>query len=80
MAGDRNNTNFKRIKIALSLNDDDIVKIMRYVDVEISKSKAHAWSLGKHATKTIDNIERKKMIKMTNFEFDMFCKGLLYFK
>jgi len=76
MASDRNNQNFKRIKAALKLSDDQIVQIFSFTECSISKSKAHSWSLGKNSTRIIDGIEVRKMQKMTNFEFDMFCKGL----
>jgi len=80
MPSDRNNQNFKRIKSALKLTDSQIVEIFSYTECAISKSKAHTWSLGKDAVKIVDGKEVKKMQKMTNFEFDMFCKGLPEFK
>ena len=76
MASDRNNQNFKRLKVAFKLTDEQVVNVFSYTECSVSKSKVHSWSLGKDAVKIVNGMEVKKMQKMTNFEFDMFCKGL----
>ena len=73
MSSDRNNTNFKRISIALNLSDQDTVDILTAAGPEISKNHANRWKRGSHETFPDG---QPRFIKMTNFEFDMFCKGL----
>ena len=82
MPTDRNNQNFKRIVVALELSDRDVVEIMAAAGEEVSRSKANAWGRGKHATREHTDgrdgavFTDKRYRQMTNYEFDMFCKGL----
>lgn len=87
MPTDRNNYNFKRIVDALGLSDRDVVSIMAAAGKEVSRSKANAWTRGKHTRREhYDSRDGAAFMdqryrKMTNREFDMFCKGLLaYYK
>ncbi len=73
MASDQNNTNLKRICAAFQLTDQDLVEIMSAAEQEISKNQANRWRRGKHETFPDGS---PRFIKMTNFQFDMFCKGL----
>lgn len=69
MASERNNVNFRRISKALQLKNEDVVHICAFAELEVTVSHADGWRRPHYD-------ERNRYRKMTNFEFDMFCKGL----
>lgn len=80
---DRNNRNYKHIRIAFGLEVADVVEILRLGGVSISKTTANRWGraslasrlrVNRHSGKPFQD-ERYKA--MTDSEFDAFCAGLV---
>ena len=69
MASERNNVNFRRISKGLNLTNQDVVDLCAAASLVISTSHADGWRRNCHD-------ERGRYRKMTNLEFDIFCKGL----
>lgn len=63
---------YKRLRLALDLDRNDVVEVMRLGGVEISKSRADAWARGRPAAD-----ERGVRQTMTASEFDAFTRGLV---
>ena len=69
MSSERNNINFRRICKHLQLKAADVVRICDVGGLEVSKSQADGWQ-------RMSFDERGRYRKMTNAEFDLFCRGL----
>ncbi len=68
MAYNRNNQNYARLKLALSLSDAQVSLLMNDAGAHISKSKANAWARGRASG---------RVVAMTDDQFDLFCSGLI---
>ncbi len=53
-----NNTIYKKLRVALSLNDEQCSELFKYGDLDVSKSRMHSWRVGpdhKHFRPMMDN-------------------------
>lgn len=65
----RNNQNFKRVRVALLLTEDDVVAICHLGGLNIEKDRARRWARSPDAGP-------RRFSLMSDAEFDAFCAGL----
>lgn len=74
----RNNQNFKRLCVALSLDKHDVFNIMRG---QVSKSQIDAWRRSEGAIKSGSGnspaLQLSRFRPMSDQQFDQFCDGLV---
>jgi len=77
----KNNQNFKNIYVALNLDDLDVVSILAFGGLSITRSKANAWrriNKPRHRQNGHSQASRAKV--MNDEEFACFCLGLIVFQ
>jgi len=67
---DRNNVNFKRLKLAFEFGEDEVVELCRLAGLEIAKDRVRRWARSPDAGSG-------KYTSMSDAEFDAFCEGVL---